>query len=60
MIPPVVASERGRAQTAGVAMHLRGSRTETWHFDRERNDLESSTIEDDSSVIEVRRDLVVS
>ena len=60
MIPPVVASERGRAQTAVVAMQHRGSRTTLWYVDSERNVLESSTIEDDSSVLEVRRVLVAS
>ena len=54
MIPPVVASERGRAQTAYVAMHKRGSRTTPWYSDHEQNVLESSTIEDESSVREVR------
>ena len=33
MIPPVVASDRGRAQTACVAMHARGSRTEPMELD---------------------------
>ena len=37
MIPPVVASERGRAQTVYVAMHRRGSRTTSWYSDHERN-----------------------
>ena len=58
MIPPVVASERGRAQTSGVAMHLGGCRTTLWHLGVEWNDLESSTIEDDSSVYESRWGLV--
>ena len=52
MIPPVVASERGRAQTSCVAMHKWGSRTTPWHADREKNDLESSIIEGDNPVIE--------
>ena len=52
MIPPVVASDRGTAQTGDVAMHRRGSRTTRWYSDVEWNDLESSTIEDDSSVYE--------
>ena len=60
MIPPVVASDRGRAQTWGVAMRLRGSRTAPWHTDHEKNVLESSTTEDDSSVLEVRGGLAVS
>ena len=52
MIPSVVASERGRAQTVCVATHMRGSRTTLWYTECETNDLESSTIEDDSSVVE--------
>ena len=52
MIPPVVASERGRAQTACVAMHKRGSRTTAWYIDREKNVLESSIKEGDNPVIE--------
>ena len=53
MIPPVVASERGRAQTAVVATHQRGCRTAPWYTDYEKNVLESPTTEDDSSVFEV-------
>ena len=60
MIPPVVASERGRAQTVHVAMHGRGSRTTPWYLNREENVLESSVIEGDSPVTEARQDLVVS
>ena len=60
MIPPVVASERGRAQTAVVATQLRGCRTTAWYADCEGNVLESSTIEDESSVPEARCGLVVS
>ena len=60
MIPSVVASERGRAQTVCVATHMRGSRTTSWYSDHEQNVLESSTVEDESSVREVRRVLVVS
>ena len=52
MIPPVVASERGRAQTSCVAMHKWGSRTTLWYIDREKNVLESSIIEGDNPVIE--------
>ena len=55
-----MASDRGRAQTVRVAMHARGSRTTPWHTDHEENVLESPTIEDDSSVTEVRGGLVVS
>ena len=60
MIPPVVASERGRAQTSCVAMHRGGSRTTPWYIDREKNDLESSIIEGDNPVIEARCGLAVS
>ena len=60
MIPPVVASERGRAQTGVVAMHRRGCRTTLWYLNREWNVLESSTVDGDSPVDEARRGLVVS
>ena len=60
MIPPVVASERGRAQTVCVATHMRGSRTTWWYLVHERNVLESSIIEGDNPVREVMRGLVVS
>ena len=52
MIPPVVASERGRAQTVRVATQVRGSRTAPWHLECEENCLESQTVEDESSVSE--------
>ena len=54
MIPPVVASDRGRAQTKGVAMHPWGSRTALLYFDREEKELESSVIEGDNPVSEAR------
>ena len=60
MIPPVVASERGRAQTVYVAMHKRGSRTTAWYTDSEQNVLESSTVEGESPVCEAECGLVVS
>ena len=60
MIPPVVASDRGRAQTVCVAMHMRGCRTTPWYLNVEWKLLESSTIEDDSSVHEHKQGLVVS
>ena len=53
MIPLVVASEAGRAQTGLVAMPGRGCRTELFCYDDEWNVLESSAIEDESSVYEV-------
>ena len=52
MIPPVVASERGRAQTGGVAMRLRGCRTTQSYSDCEENILESIIIEGESPVSE--------
>ena len=60
MIPPVVASDRGRAQTSCVAMHMRGSRTTLWYSNREENVLESSIREGENPVTEARRGLVVS
>ena len=60
MIPPVVASDRGRAQTGAVVMQCRGCRTAPWYLYRERNVLESSVTEGDSPVREARRDLAVS
>ena len=50
MIPPVVASERGRAQTAGVATRRRCCRTESWYSDGEPNGLESPSTEGESPV----------
>ena len=60
MIPPVVASDRGRAQTGGVATHLRGCRTTMWYTDCEKKVLESSIIEGDNPVFEAKCGLVVS
>ena len=54
MIPPVVASERGRAQTATVAMPPRGCRTAPLHGGGERNPLERGTVDGDSPVREAR------
>ena len=52
MIPPVVASDRGRAQTVRVAMHVRGSRTTPWYLTSEEKVLESSVKEGDNPVSE--------
>ena len=52
MIPPVVASDRGIAQTVGVAMHRRGSRTTPWYLDAERKRLERRVVEGDNPVRE--------
>ena len=60
MIPPVVASDRGRAQTECVAMHIRGCRTTIWYTNCEKNVLESSIIEGENPVFEARCGLVVS
>ena len=60
MIPPVVASERGLAQTGCVATHRRGCRTTRWYAERERNRLESRTAAGESPVREARCGLVVS
>ena len=54
MIPPVVASDRGRAQTDLVATPGRGSRTALLHVDRERNTVETVTVEGESPVCEAR------
>ncbi len=59
MIPPVVASERGTAQTihvtaCGVVGPRRGKKV------GEKNVLESTAIEHDSCVFEAKRSLVVS
>ena len=60
MIPPVVASDRGIAQTGVVAMHRRGSRTAPWYLNREENVLESPTIAGDGPVTEAKQGLVAS
>ena len=52
MIPLVVASERGRAQTCDVAMRDRGSRATISYFESEENVLESLIIEGDNPVSE--------
>ena len=60
MIPSVVASERGRAQTGDVATRRRCSRTELWHCDGEPNGLESPSAEGESPVGEAETSLSVS
>ena len=60
MIPPVVASERGRAQTETVARPPRGSRTALLYVGRERKTLENVTIDGDSPVREARDGIAVS
>ena len=60
MIPLVVASEVGIAQTVRVAMHWRGSRSTLWYPNAEWKHLESCTSAGDSPVHECRRGLVLS
>ena len=60
MIPPVVASERGRAQTGRVATRRRGCRTTTRYVQREGNPLERGPGEGDRPVPEARDGPVVS
>ena len=60
MIPLVVASERGRAQTVTVAMLQRCCRTTSLYFAGEEKVLESSILEGDNPVSEAKEDIVVS
>ena len=60
MIPLVVASERGPAQTIVVAMQRWGSRTTAWYLSREQKLLERSSVEGERPVCEATRGLVVS
>ena len=50
MIPQVVASERGTAQTNDVVMHDWGYRTATFRLKRNWNTLEKVIIEGDNPV----------
>ena len=52
MIPLVVASERGIAQTSDVAMCHWGCRTTLSYLDCEKNVLERTIIEGDNPVFE--------
>ena len=60
MIPPVVASERGRAQTGHVATHGRGCRTALSYGNCEQNLLERRIIEGDNPVSEASVVVAVS
>ena len=60
MIPLVVASERGGAQTVVVVTPQRGCRTALLYFYREKNPLESGIIEGDNPVFEACEDIAVS
>ena len=50
MIPQVVASERGKAQTIYVAMHMWGYRTAIFELKKNWNILEKVIIEGDNPV----------
>ena len=52
MMPPVVASERGRAQTHIVATPCGGCRTTLMHFEVEWKELERSAIAGESPLHE--------
>ena len=60
MIPPVVASDRGTAQTADVARRQRGCRTATLYCNGEWKYLESYIIEGDNPVHEAKSGIAVS
>ena len=60
MIPPVVASERGTAQTADVARRQRGCRTATLYRNDDQKYLESYITEGDNPVWEVKPSIAVS
>ena len=60
MIPLVVASEVGKAQTGVVFLQCRGSRTALLYFYREKKPLENGIIEGDNPVFEACEDIAVS
>ena len=60
MIPPVVASERGTAQTADVVRRQRGCRTATLYLNGEWKYLESYITEGDNPVHEAKSSIAVS
>ena len=60
MIPPVVASDRGTAQTADVARRRRGCRTATLYCNGEWKYLESYITEGDNPVHEASVSIAVS
>ena len=60
MIPLVVASERGRAQTSVVATHRWGCRTALSYGNCERKHLERCIIEGDNPVCEASVGVAVS
>ena len=60
MIPPVVASERGTAQTADVVRRQRGCRTARLYLNGEWKYLESYITEGDNPVHEAKSGIAVS
>ena len=60
MIPPVVASDRGIAQTVVVVTQCRGCRTARLYFSCEKNVLERTAIAGDSPLSEAQWDIAVS
>ena len=60
MIPLVVASERGGAQTRGVATRRGGCRTAALHREGERDALESAAVEGDSPLREPQPGIAAS
>ena len=60
MIPPVVASDRGTAQTRFVVTQIGGCRTALWYVACEEKRLESLSIEGDRPVSEAQFGLAVS
>ena len=60
MIPLVVASDRGIAQTSVVATHRWGCRTALLYIACEENLLERSAIAGDSPLSEAQDDIAVS
>ena len=60
MIPPVVASERGVAQTVCVVMHVRGCRTTISQEGSEDDILESMAIAGESPLSEANGSVVES
>ena len=60
MIPPVVASDRGRAQTVHVATHVRGCRTALSYLNCEEKHLESCSTDGDRPVSEASESVAVS
>ena len=60
MIPPVVASDRGRAQTSAVATPRWGCRTATLYGKGERKPVETGPVEGERPVCESRTGIAVS